>query len=214
MLHGVVALAEVDERTSALLVGRFETTNPRGAAPETTAMRRLAEQIIHAVDRTVSLQAELWRTTIDEAHHRWSQLTNATQQQLESALAGALTTATRSHADALAESERRAAEQNREHWNQVQQALVQTSGALALQHQELARQGEVFAQVASATGDIVRLETELNRNLATLAGAQQLEEAMVSLSAAIQLLSVRVGGGKSDAPRVELKSRRGSSHAA
>ena len=206
-------LAGVDDRTNVILVGRFADA-AGGLTPDATAMRRMTEHIGKSIERSVSLQAELWKTTIDEAHRRWSQLSTLTGQQLETALGAAIAKATLSHAQALEEIERAAAEQNRRHWSQVQQALVKNADAITAQQQELVRQGEVFTQVVQATGEIAKLETELNRNLAALSGSQQIEEAMVTLSAAIQLLTSRVGGGKIDASRVELKPRGRSSNAA
>ena len=55
------------------------------------------------------------------------------------------------------------------------------------------KQGEVLLKVVEATDQVARLEETLNRNLHSLAGAKNFEETVVSLAAAIQLLSSRVG---------------------
>ncbi|MCS5632630.1 MAG: hypothetical protein NZ744_17465, partial [Pirellulaceae bacterium] len=54
-------------------------------------------------------------------------------------------------------------------------------------------QMEMMQQVVATTGDVVSLETALNDNLQHLADTRQFEDVVVSLSAAIQLLSTRLG---------------------
>ena len=44
-----------------------------------------------------------------------------------------------------------------------------------------------------ATGDVRNLESALNQNLTALAGAKNFQDTVVSLSAAIQLLTSRLG---------------------
>jgi hypothetical protein len=84
----------------------------------------------------------------------------------------------------------------------MQQALVANAEAATRGQQELAKQGELLAQIVGATDQVAGLEQELNRNLTALAGAKHFEETVISLSAAIGLLSARLG--TPDVPRVEL----------
>lgn len=76
---------------------------------------------------------------------------------------------------------------------EMQQALVAGATATLDQQKELVRQGEVLTRVVESTGQVARLEEALNRNLTTLGRTHNFEETLMSLSAAIQLLSVRVG---------------------
>ena len=62
------------------------------------------------------------------------------------------------------------------------------------QQKELIRQGELMLQVVQATGQVITLEKSLNDNLKALAGAKNFEDTVMSLSAAIHLLSTRLGG--------------------
>jgi hypothetical protein len=109
------------------------------------------------------------------------------------------------HATALVQAEQAVAEQNRRHWQGVQQALLQNAEAVAAQQHEISKQGELLLQVVGASEQVARLEHELNRNLSALAGAKHFEETVISLSAAISLLSARMGT-PGDAARVDLKS--------
>ena len=47
-------------------------------------------------------------------------------------------------------------------------------------------------QVLKATGEVTHLETSLNENLRALAGSKNFEDTVMSLSAAIQLLTSRL----------------------
>ena len=131
----------------------------------------------------------------------WSRLSG---QQLETALAGALDQSLTAHAIALTTAERSQAEQNQQHWGQVQQALLQSAEATTRQQSDVAKQAEILLKVVEASGHVTRLEDTLNRNLTALAGAHNFEETLATLSAAVQLLSVRLvqgaGDGQSDRP--------------
>lgn len=207
-------LAEVDDRASAELLGRF-----RGEMvahdPLMLAVRRMVDAILPNTDRLVARQAELWRSTIDAAHSRWSELTAASGQRIEAALAGALDTSLKAHSQRLIEAEQSLAEASVNRWGVVQQSLEKTSAHLATQQMELRRQGEILLKVVEATDQISQLETTLNRNLQSLAGAKNFEETVVSLAAAIQLLSARLGSlPAGDVRSVDLSRPKHLGHAA
>ena len=201
-------LSLVDERTNAELVGRFEDVST-SAAPEVHTVRRMAETVLAAVENLVVRQTELWQESLRATHQQWNEQTVATTQVIEHALAGALEQNVRQHAQALAEAERDSAEHNRQHWDRVQQALVENAKVAAGQQQELTRQGEILLQVVGATDQVARLEHELNRNLSALASASHFEETVISLSAAIGLLSARLGQGESQRVDLNGNARKG-----
>ena len=135
----------------------------------------------------------------------------------------------RQHAASLTEAEQRLATENRKHLTEVEAAvgeamvtsadrqeklvnqserllnevrdtlLAATDGAADHQRQ-LVRQSEVLERVIDSTGQIQRLEESLNQNLATLAQGHDFEDTVLSLSAAVQLLTARLnrdGGANS-----------------
>jgi hypothetical protein len=137
-------------------------------------------------------------------------------------LAELLVDALHRHGEVLTKGERELAEENRQHLSEVQVALgsamaqaaqrqehlvaqsehllkemqialVESAGATVRQQEELVRQGAVLLKVVDATGQIARLESALNENLAAVGKAHSFEEMAISLSAAIQLLSARLG---------------------
>ena len=81
---------------------------------------------------------------------------------------------------------RRAGNSGRRRW-------PRTPRRLQAQQQEMTRQGELLAQVVQATGDVIGLERTLNENLKALAGTKNFEDMVLSLTAAIHLLTTRLG---------------------
>jgi len=71
----------------------------------------------------------------------------------------------------------------------------------------------VLHQAAEATAQVTRLEEALNHNLASLAGAKNFEETVMSLAAAIHLLTGRLTETPAN-PKVRLESPRRMNQAA
>lgn len=206
-------LTAVDESVANLLVGRFPEQGT-SSDPNVATVRRMAETVLQATESLVQRQAELWQASMGEAHNRWTQLTDSAGHQLASALSEALGQSLTQHAQALATTEEHLAAENHRHWDTVQQALVQSAQAVADQQSELVHQGEVLRQVVEATGQIKRLEIALNDNLHSLAGSHNFEETVMSLSAAIQLLTTRLEPEVPGRSRVDLQHDNPIGHAA
>ena len=225
-------LEQVDDRAAAELVGRFEELGA-GTDPQAASVRRMAEAVIASSDRLVERQAKLWRGSLDAAQQQWTstnaevarhletslsaagshldQLMTANTNRMEKALAGALAMGLKQHATALTEGERQLAEQHYQHWSEVQQALNTSTEAITTQHSELVKQGEILKQVIDATADVKTLEQTLNENLAALSTSHNFEETVLSLSAALQLLSAQLHATGQGAARVELHSKQRAS---
>jgi predicted kinase len=92
----------------------------------------------------------------------------------------------------------------------MQAALVDTATATVEQQQQLVRQGDILLKVVDATGQIKQLENTLNQNLSTLGRSHNFEETLMSLSAAVQLLSARLGREGAHHPHVDFGSRQAS----
>ncbi|HEY1068263.1 MAG TPA: hypothetical protein VGE52_19215, partial [Pirellulales bacterium] len=167
-----------------------------------------------ATAEVVSRQAELWKESLDEGRASWASSAERQQAMLETALQKAISESLRTHAEMVAETERRFAGEQRMALERVTEALRLTSEAVARQHHELTRQGEVLLQVVEATGQVARLEDALNRNLGKLASTGQFEDTLHSLSAAIHLLTAKLGGDEGKHARVALPKSRSEGHAA
>lgn len=173
-------LSMVDDRAAAELAGRFEQL---GASrdPVVASVTRMSAALVRSIESLGERQAEIWRATVEETGRVFSESLTST---LDRTLSG--------FANSLGKQEEHALEHLQTRLGHWQAALEQNASLLAAQQQEIARQSELLAQVASATGDVAKLENVLNRNLESLAGSKNFEDTVMSLSAAIQLLSTRL----------------------
>ncbi len=206
-------LATVDIRATEQLVGRFQQIGS-GNDPHLASVERMSNEILKATRRLVRQQAKLWQTTIDAAHQHWNRLHQASGEQLRTALEGALERSLVKHAAEMAKIEGNASEQAHRRWEQLQSSLSDNAQVMRAQQEEMIKQGEVITKAVEATGDIVHLEKSLNDNLGALAGAKNFEDTVMSLSAAIHLLSARLGGPPESVPKVDLKQRSSKGRAA
>jgi hypothetical protein len=97
---------------------------------------------------------------------------------------------------------------------EMQIALVEAAGATVRQQEQLVKQSDVLLQVVGATGQIKKLEDSLNENLAALHKVHNFDEMALMLSAAIQLLSARLGPGAFSVRSREVAGEDGASQAA
>ncbi|MFN0020306.1 MAG: MotA/TolQ/ExbB proton channel family protein [Pirellulaceae bacterium] len=197
----VQLLSNVDHLTSQELLGRFATTFTSND-PQVAQIQRMGQAVVQSTELLVKRQAELWQNTIAAAHDHWQNLTQGTTEQMQSMLTASLDKSLAHHATHLAQVEAAAGDKYAARWEQWQLALSENARLLHAQQQEMVRQGELMTQAIKAAGDVVQLEAALNKNLSALAGSQHFEETVMSLSAAIHLLSARVGSGGS---QIELK---------
>lgn len=196
-------LSTVDARASEELSGRFEQIGA-GSDPNVASIERMGRSVLKATEQLVETQAQLWKSTIDTAHDEWGQVVEGSTAQVQSALAGALAESLRSHAEQLAQAEQASAEQLQKRWEQWQVALSENARLMKSQQAELMKLGEIMLQVVQATGEVTELERSLNGNLQALAGAQNFEETVMSLSAAIHLLNTRLAQSHEGVRHVEL----------
>lgn len=185
-------LAAVDDQANQALVGRFQQL---GAAsdPQAASVRRMADAVVRASEELVARQAELWQDTIEAAHQQWSQLSTATAGQTQQALENALGHGLAQHAAQLTAAENKSLEKFSETSDRLTAALSTLAKSAEKQHAELARQGDVLLRAIEASGRVTQLQQVLNQNLHALAGAQNFEDTVMSLSAAIHLLNSRLG---------------------
>ena len=184
-------LSLVDEQSLLLLSARFPSLGA-DHDPQLHGIRRMGEAVVTTVERLVERQVDLWKQTIDEAQVRWETVANGGANHLEEGLTKALSRSMAEHRKHLLASEEGAAEQNRKHWLQVQQALEACAASNATQQLELRRTGEVLGRVVDSAEQVKRLEEALTTNVAALASTQHLQETLLNLTSAVSLLNSRL----------------------
>jgi MotA/TolQ/ExbB proton channel family protein len=197
-------LEAIEGRASDELLGRFEVVGT-ASDPHVQSVERIAHAVIKSTDQLVVRQAELWQQTIAAAHEQWQRVSQKTTDQMQTALAAALSQSLGQYATQLARSEQMSAEQLQIRWEQWQTALSQNARLLHAQQQEMVKQGELMTQAIRAAVAVVPLERALNDNLSALAGAKNFEDTVMSLAATIHLLNARLGK-LTETPHIELKA--------
>ena len=195
-------LAKVDRQVDDELLGRFEAASNRPEG-QLAAVRRMSEAVIQSSEKLLQRQVKLWQGTIDDSQQRWAQMAASSGKEVQAAMAGALEEGLRSHAEHLALAGRDQAENNRQHWAQVQQALVEDAKAAAALQASVSQQVHILHRTVEATGQVARLEETLNRNLSALAGSKNFEQTVMSLAATIHLLNARLGNDVAGAVQLD-----------
>ncbi len=199
-------LATVDARVAAELTGRFRERRET-ADPQTAAVREMAQSVLQSVERLAERQTEIWRSTMDATHQDWGRIARQISHSLEAALKGAVSEGLQQHAARLAASEQSLAAEHSRRWEQLSAALHDAARDAAKQQAELARQGELLLRVTESADHVRNLESALNDNISSLAGAERFEQTVLSLSATIQLLNARLSQAGTEQRRVELQSK-------
>jgi len=102
-----------------------------------------------------------------------------------------------------------------QHWSQMAVgASEHVKTAMASAAGELSHRAEVLERAVAAAGEVARLEDALNRNLAALAGAKHFEQTVLSLAAAVNMLSARLAESPAVGAPVKLEPARRAAHAA
>ncbi|WP_145112781.1 MotA/TolQ/ExbB proton channel family protein [Botrimarina mediterranea] len=170
--------------TSEVQTGRLVTSADGLLGNLRDGLERMAELLVEALQKHGE--------TLTEAENELASENRRHLSEVEAAMGEAMVIA--------ADRQEKLVRQSEAVLREMQQALVSAAGATIDQQKELVKQGEVLLKVVDSTGHVQRLEETLNRNLSSLGRAHNFEETLMNLSAAIQLLSARVGR-ESSAPK-------------
>ncbi|GIW95216.1 MAG: hypothetical protein KatS3mg110_3257 [Pirellulaceae bacterium] len=184
-------LEQIGQRTAELLVGRFAGSGSY-QDPQLAAMERMSYAVIRTAENLVKRQAELWQASFEEVRQAWRQHWDRAGATLQQALASALDSVLGQHREELAQLEKDVAEKTAAQWQAWLVELHQNQRLLQQQLESAQQQLALLERLTTATGDLLRLEDALNANLEQLAGAKHFEETVMSLAAAIQLLTARL----------------------
>ncbi len=140
-------------------------------------LEKLGELLVEALERHGDMLSKTEKELADENRQHLS--------EVEAALGRSMVEAAERQENLIRQSEHLLKE--------MQVALVEAAGATVRHQEQLVRQSDVLLKVVDATGQITRLEESLTQNLAAVGQAHNFEEMALNLSAAIQLLSARLG---------------------
>lgn len=176
-------LARVDGYVEAQLAHRFERTGPESGL-FVEALRRNTQVLLQATEQLVEKQASLWSRSLERVDKHWNEAAQRQQERLAAAMTQALESTLTRHNRLLVDLEDKVRGRNETlvaHWADVAQSLQ--------------AQADTLTKLQTGEAQIIRLQDTLQQNLNALASTGTFEEAVQSLTAAIHLLTTRVGPG-------------------
>jgi biopolymer transport protein ExbB/TolQ len=173
-------LALVDARAAEELVGRFQF-NGTDSDPNVASVRRMSEQVIGAVESLASRQAEIWRSTIDETHQQWADVSTSTSKIIQDSLtvvmrqsleehARRLNEGTSIYADKLSRSSSESVGHLREGLEKLAELLVESlhrhGEVLTASEKELAQENrQHLSEVEAALGEAMVVAADRQEHL-------------------------------------------------
>ncbi len=141
--------------------------------------------LLATMGQLVERQADVWAESLARMQDRLRLEEQRVQERLTAALAAALEQSLAAHEKQLAEALKPIAT--------LAGALRQQVVSLRPMAEGMAALSQALGRLQEGEGQLVRLQTLLQHNLATLAAAGSFEEALHSLTAAVHLLTARSG---------------------
>jgi hypothetical protein len=191
-------LEQVDGYVDQQLAHRFERIGGPGG-DVLVAVRQNTQVLVRATEDLVRRQAEVWAQTLAEADARRTAAEERQQERVAAALEAALAQTLRAHAEQVARLQKDAVEGSTRLLEQlaVVAETVRSTGreqqaALLQVAESVAGQATVLGELQAGEKHLLRLEQALHENLTALTGAQNFEQALHSLTAAVHLLTARV----------------------
>jgi biopolymer transport protein ExbB/TolQ len=191
-------LHAVDQYVDEHLSHRFERGSADGGSLGED-LRRQTQVLLTATEQLVQRQADVWAKTMAEAQRQWAGTGRKQQEAVTASLEQALERTLQSHTRRLAELE----EQNVKHSAVLLDRLAELTRGLAAQ-------AEALTRLDAGAGQLLRLEEVLSHNLQALAGAGAFEQAVSSLTAAIHLLTARLGAAPAPSTSGRFASKPGT----
>jgi biopolymer transport protein ExbB/TolQ len=198
-------LAGVDSLVNDEVAGWFPGETGR-ENPYLKSVEKMSHAVIKTTETLIRQQTDQWQVAMASSTQQLGLVAEATGQQVRLAIGESLDHSLKNHAERLARFEFEADQQMRARWDQWQSALADNVRIVRDQQSEVVKQTELITKISQATGEVIGLEKTLNQNLNALAGAKNFEETVLSLSAAIQLLSVKLSHLPDRSPAVDLRS--------
>ncbi len=184
-------LSLVDRQVTSELSSFFRSVE-KAHDPQVETLRQMTQAVVETFQASSQRQAEVWQEALEQAHQQWARLLQTAGESVEGAVAGAVQKSLEHHSANLVHLETSASKSAQSNWQQWHSSTTEMLRQLRSQQSDLTRHGEILNQVLQATGQVIGLEQALNQNLRALAGSKNFEDTVMSLSAAIHLLSSRL----------------------
>jgi biopolymer transport protein ExbB/TolQ len=182
-------LEQVDDRAWDMLAGRFQTDGV--ADGSALAVARLGDAVGRSSAQLLEAQANSWKELERVAAGSLEGVFAGLADRLRETLAESLDQTLATWRESLVAAHRELAGERDGRWEQAAQTMDAAVVALERHQEKLVGQTATLERVVSMLDDIASLEQSLENNLAAVTATGRFEEAVISLSAATQLLAAR-----------------------
>ncbi len=182
-------LEQVDDRAWDMLAGRFQTDGV--ADGSALAVARLGDAVGRSSAQLLEAQANSWKELERVAAGSLEGVFAGLADRLRETLAESLDQTLATWRESLVAAHRELAGERDGRWEQAAQTMDAAVVALESHQEKLVGQTATLERVVSMLDEIASLEQSLENNLAAVTATGRFEEAVISLSAATQLLAAR-----------------------
>ena len=190
-------LDQVDEQAWDSLAGRFQTDGI--ADGSALAVARLGDAVGRSSAQLLEAQTQSWHELQDVALKSLENVFDGLGDQLRDTLSDSLGDTLNTWRESLVEAHRELASERDGRWERAGQTMADAAVAFDKQQAAVSDQAVALEKVITMLHEIVAMEQKLESNLNAVTASGRFEEAIISLSAATQLLAARspaVSGGK------------------
>ena len=182
-------LDQVDEQAWDSLAGRFQTDGI--ADGSALAVARLGDAVGKSSARLIEAQTQSWQELQSVASNSLESMFGGLGERLRETLSGSLDETLGSWKESLVEAHRVLANERDGRWENAGQTMADAAIAFEKQQAAVAAQSAALEKVIVMLREIVSMEQKLESNLNAVTASGRFEEAIISLSAATQLLAAR-----------------------
>ena len=190
-------LDQVDEQAWDSLAGRFQTDGI--ADGSALAVARLGDAVGRSSAQLLEAQTQSWHELQNVALKSLESVFDGLGDQLRDTLSDSLGDTLNTWRESLVEAHRELASERDGRWERAGQTMADAAVAFDKQQAAVSDQAVALEKVITMLHEIVAMEQKLESNLNAVTASGRFEEAIISLSAATQLLAARspaVSGGK------------------
>ncbi len=185
-------LDEVDEQAWDSLAGRFQTEGI--ADGSALAVARIGDAVGRSSAQLIDAQTQSWKELQSIASSSLENVFGGLSEHLRENLSDSLGDTLDSWRESLVEAHRQLAHERDGRWELAGQKMADAAIAFEKQQVAVAAQSAALEKVISMLNEIVAMEQKLESNLNAVTASGRFEEAIISLSAATQLLAARSPG--------------------
>jgi len=182
-------LDRVDHQVWESLAGRFQTDGISDGSA--LAVARLGDAVGRSSAQLIEAQASSWKGLEQAAAGSLEQVFAGLGDRLRETLAASLDDTLATWRESLVDAHRQLAAERDDRWDRAAAAMGDAVTALEQHQEKLGGQTATLEKVVAMLDEIAALEQSLENNLAAVTASGRFEEAVISLSAATQLLAAR-----------------------